>query len=115
MGFFEVVKNIYDGHFPRTSRKYPRSHRRSSGLEKRRFGAKAFKNLTRIIQRKIPKGQLAGTNTKRGKLEVNKRIPPKFRPEVGFHEGVESKLMHGMKIKNVTGLGKHLRIHWVKK
>lgn len=112
MGLWRTVTKILDGKYPRTSKKYQKCHRKASQIEKLKFGKVKFKSLSKIISKKIPRGQLAGSHTKRGNITISSRIPVKFRNEIRFHEQIESRLMNGNKIKEIKGKGKSLRIHW---
>ena len=110
VSLYRLMKNILDRGYPASSKKYSRSHRKASEIEKLKFGKGKFKSLSSIISKNIPKGQLAGSHTKRGNIKINSRIPPKFRSEVKFHERIESRLMNGDKIKDIRGTGKNLKI-----
>lgn len=114
MGFWRNVVNIFDGKYPRTSKKYPTAHRKASELEKRKFGKIEFKKLTKLIQKRIPKGQLAASHPKRGVGLISKRIPRHFWREEKFHEVTEKRLMRGEKITKVSGFGRDMKIKWSK-
>ncbi len=125
MGLWSTVQWILDTDYPvnakhgkrrtKKSKEYLKNHKKANFFEKLRFGAPKFKKLNKIINKVIPKGQLAGVNTKRGEIKVHKNIPTGWaRREVAFHETIENKLMRGWKIKDWSGRGKNLRINWVK-
>lgn len=119
MGFWEIIGRISDHDYPRNSKKYPRAHRKASQLEKLKFGAPQFKALNTFINKHIPRGELAGDNTKSGRIWVSGRIPVKFRnyrfrPEIAFHEKVERKILRGFKVKRTIGTGMKMRIIWAK-
>lgn len=87
---------IKDDGYPTSSKNYPAAHRRANKEEKSTFGAKQFKQLTKL-DRKLPKHQLAGKNTKSGKIEVSKKLPAKYDKEIALHEKVESKALRKKK------------------
>lgn len=68
------------------------SHMAANASEKKKFGSKAFAAVQRIV-RKMPKDELLGSHTKRGKIKVSKIVPKRFRPQIAYHERVEHRLM----------------------
>jgi hypothetical protein len=93
---FESLDKLSDAGFPTHSKKYKEAHQKANKQEKEKFGKKAFEALEKI-DNKLSKHELAGKNTKSGKIEVSKKVPPKFRTEVAFHEKVENKALRKKK------------------
>lgn len=93
---FKVLSNLSDKGFPTHEKGYQSAHRKANKEEKKKFGKEAFDNLEKI-DRKLPTKVLAGKNTKSGKIEVSKKIPLKFRPEVAYHEKIENKALRKKK------------------
>lgn len=92
-----LMDKIKDKGFPTHSRSYKTAHTEANREEKRAFGAKQYKQLDKL-DRKLPKHELAGKNTKSGKIEVSKKLPAKYDKEISFHEMVENyKLRHKKK------------------
>lgn len=88
---FKVVDHIVQGGFPTSSPHYQSAHRQADKAEKAAYprGYQAMKH----IDMGLPKGELAGKNTRSGKIEVSSRVPPRYRAEVALHEKVESKAL----------------------
>lgn len=93
---YKLVAELSDTGFPTHSKRYPKAHERASKAERQAYGKKQFEELGNV-DRGMKKHQLAGKNLKSGKLEVSKQIPSKMRPEVAYHESVESKILRGKK------------------
>lgn len=95
---YVLDNKIKDDGFPTHPKKpYQRAHREADKKEKAKFGARDYDKLKRI-DNKLPKHELAGKNTRSGKIEVSKKVAPKLRPEVAYHEMVENyKLRHKKK------------------
>lgn len=85
---YKLVDKIEKRGFPTSSKLYKKAHRIANKYEKKKY-PKGFKDMEKIDE-KLPNHQLAGTNKKSGKLEVSKKVPPKYRKEVAFHERTES-------------------------
>ena len=86
---FSLKNKISDKGFPTHSPKYAEAHRKANKAEEKKFGKKSFKELEKI-DRKVSKHELVGKNSKTGKLEVSKKVPPKYRGEVAYHEKKEN-------------------------
>lgn len=89
---YHVAKELKAKGFPTASPNYFAAHSRASKLEKEKFGAKQYDELTKF-DNTLPADELAGKNLLSGKLEVSKKVPAKFRKEVAFHEEVENKIL----------------------
>ena len=85
---FRVVEKIRDKGFPTSAKGYATAHEKADKVEKSTY-PKGYQEMKKV-DRALPKGQLAGKNTKSGKIEVSKKVPPKLRKEVALHEKVES-------------------------
>ena len=93
---YKLVPHLNDKGFPEDKVSYPQAHRMANKAEKKQFGAKQFKRLEKFV-RGSSKHELIGKNTSRGKLEVEKKVPKKFREEVAYHEEVENKILRRKK------------------
>jgi hypothetical protein len=91
-----VVHNLYDSGFPTHSRSYQRAHTKANIAEKATFGDSGF-NAMKKVDAGLKKHELAGKNTKTGKIEVSAKVPKKYRAEVALHEEVESKALRKKK------------------
>lgn len=93
---FKVMNTLSDKGFPTHSKKYHSAHELANKKEKEKFGKKAFKEVEKI-DRKLGNHELAGKNTRSGKIEVSKKIPEKYRNEVAYHEKIENKALRKKK------------------
>lgn len=90
---YHVKDRIKDKGYPTNQgRKYQSAHEAANKAEKDRF-PKGFKELKNIDISLGKKHELAGKNTKSGKIEVSKKVPAKLRPEVAMNEKTESKIL----------------------
>ena len=89
---FKTVKRIIRRGWPTSSKKWAKSHREANKRERKRFGKRAFAAVQKIVE-KMPKRELLGTHTKKGKIRVSARVPKKYRAQIAYHERVEHKLM----------------------
>lgn len=87
---YHLANKLNDKGFPTSSTKYNAAHKKANEAEKKRF-PKGFKAMAKVDRSLAQKGELAGKNLKSGKIEVSKKVAPKLRSEVAFHEKVESK------------------------
>lgn len=90
---YKLVAHITKKGFPTSSKKYPYAHRKANEAEKQKFGIRNFKALEKVIQKRIPVGELAGTHTKTGQIRISKRIPKKYHAEIERHERIEHLYM----------------------
>jgi len=90
---YHTEKYITDEGFPihPSKRKYERAHEKADKAEKKAF-PEGYEEMKKV-DAKLGKHELAGKNTKTGKIEVSKKVPPKLRKEVALHEKVESKAL----------------------
>ena len=75
--------------FPTSSKYYPEAHSEASNSEKKKY-PKSYQVLKKL-DAQTNKNELLGKNTKSGKVEVSKKVPPKLRNEVAYHERKENK------------------------
>lgn len=95
---FVLERKLNDKGFPTHSSKYQEAHRKANEAEEKKYGKKSFKVLERL-DKKVSKHELIGKNLKRGKLEVSKKVPKRYREEVAYHEEIENENLrknHGM-------------------
>lgn len=93
---YHLKDKLTDKGFPTHSKEYKKAHAKANEAEKHRFGKENFERLGKTIK-SIPKHELLGKNTKKGDIEVSKKVPKKYRKEVAYHEKVESKNLIGKK------------------
>ncbi len=93
---FKRTKKLTDSGFPTHSSGYPNAHREANKAEKKKFGKKAFNALEHYVKG-AKNHELIGKNTKSGKIEVEKKIPRRFKDEIAFHEKVENKILRKKK------------------
>ena len=77
--------------YPVTSNSFSGANSEADVQEKRKY-PQGYAKLKKI-DKKLPKGQILGHHTKKGKIEVSKKVPKKLRNEVAYHEKVEHKIM----------------------
>jgi hypothetical protein len=95
---FKLVEKLSDKGFPKSSKKYPTAHEEASKKEKMKFPRKDYDTLKKMDYN-TPRGELLGKNTKKGKIEVSKKVPAKLRKEVAFHEKAENKILRSKRKK----------------
>lgn len=93
---YKSIPILEDSGFPTHSRKYKSAHKEANREEKDKFGAKQYHELDKL-DRKLPKHELSGKNTKSGKIEVSEKVPKNLRNEVAYHEKVENKQLRKKK------------------
>jgi hypothetical protein len=93
---YEVVDKLSDKGFPTHDKKYKIAHNAANRAEIKKYGRKAFSDVG-IVDRHLGHHELAGKNTKTGKIEVSKKVPKKMREEVAYHEEVENKILRKKK------------------
>jgi len=93
---YVIVRDLHDSGYPTHSRSYDRAHRKANRVEKEVFGHTNFDAMKKV-DAGLKKHELAGKNTKTGKIEVSKKVPKKYRDEVALHKYVESKALRKKK------------------
>jgi predicted nucleic acid-binding Zn-ribbon protein len=93
---FKLKDKLTDKGFPTHAKKYATAHEAADKAEKNKFGAQSYKMLQKT-DNKIPKGELAGKNSKKGNIEVSRRVPKGQRTEVAYHESVENRILRKKK------------------
>jgi hypothetical protein len=93
---YRLVSDLHDSGYPTHSRKYHSAHAKANAAEKASFGDASFRAMNKV-DAGLKKHELAGKNTKTGKIEVSKKVPKKYRDEVALHEEVESKALRKKK------------------
>lgn len=89
---YKVIKELKSKGWPTANKKYHEAHEIANKVEKKDYGSKAFKYMEKVDDR-LKRGELAGKNTKTGKIEVSQKVPKKYRPEVAKHESTEYKAL----------------------
>ena len=90
-----LMNRIKDKGFPRNQKGYEKAHEKADKVEKAKYPS-GYEKMKKVDNR-LPKKELAGKNTKSGKIEVSKKVPPSLRKEVSLHERTESKALRGKK------------------
>jgi hypothetical protein len=93
---WQTISKLTDKGFPLNTRGYKEAHREANKAEKKKFGKKAFNEMKKVDS-KLHSHELAGKNSKTGKIEVSKKVPSKYRKEVAYHEEVENKILRKKK------------------
>ncbi len=91
-----IMAKINEKGFPTKARGYANAHAAADRAEKKKF-PKGYEQLKKMDISVGKKHELIGKNTKSGKIEVAKKVPKKFRPEVAYHEQVENKILRKKK------------------
>lgn len=86
---FTTKKSIEKKGYPTSSYHYPSAHEEADLAEENRY-PKGYREMKKVDQT-IPKGQLAGTHTRSGKIKISEKVPVSHRNEVALHEFVEWK------------------------
>lgn len=77
--------------YPITSASFSKANSEADVAEKKKY-PKGYQKL-KAIDKKLPKNEILGHQTKKGKVTVSAKVPKKLRKEVEFHERVERKVM----------------------
>jgi hypothetical protein len=93
---FVLANKLSDKGFPTHSKRYATAHKQADKLEKSKFGSTQYRELEKL-DRKLSKHELAGKNTKSGKIEVSKKLPAKYDKEIAYHEKTENKILRKKK------------------
>lgn len=92
----KIVKKIKKVGWPvytksgKVSKKWKKAHPAANRATLKKFGSKVAKAVNKI---KVPKNELLGSHTRKGKIKVSSRVPKKLRPAIRYHEKVEHRLM----------------------
>jgi hypothetical protein len=87
MAKYILVKTLRAKGWPTANKSYQEAHEIADRKEKKKYG-KSYEYMKKVDS-KLKKGQLAGKNTKTGKIEVSEKVPKKYRSEVALHERTE--------------------------
>jgi hypothetical protein len=94
---YHLKDKLIDKGFPTHPKNaYRNAHEQADKAEKKKYGAKQYDALKKV-DAKLNKHELAGKNTKSGKIEISKKVPKPLRSEISFHERTEHKLLRGKK------------------
>lgn len=93
---YSLKDTLTDKGFPTNDPKYKTAHEEATKSEKKKFPRKDYDRLKKMDE-SIPNRELIGKNTRSGKIEVSKKVDPKLRKEVAFHEQAESKNLKRLK------------------
>jgi len=91
MAKVDILKKLSDHGYPKDSKNYRTAHSEADNAEKRAH-PKAYQDMKRI-DRSLGKHELAGKNTKSGKIEISKKVPVRDRADVALHERTEHKAL----------------------
>jgi hypothetical protein len=92
----KIVKKLSDKGYPTDNKHYPSAHEEASKVEKLKF-SKGYMRLKKI-ERHFPKDELLAKNTKKGKIEIERKFS-KYKKELSFHERTEHKNLTRMNKK----------------
>lgn len=87
---FHLKPSIKEKGYPTASKSYKAAHEKASAAEKRKY-PRGYDKLKGMDIRAGRKHELLAKSTPTGEIEISKKVPPKLRKEVAFHEKVESK------------------------
>ncbi len=90
----KIVKHISNKGYPINNKCYPRAHKQANKAEKEKYGKRRFNKLNAIINKTLPKGELAGKHTQSGIIQLSNKIPLKYRNQIKFHELIEMNEMN---------------------
>lgn len=88
---YHLKSKLTDSGYPTHSKKYKTAHEEASKDEKKDF-PRGYEKLKKMDYN-AGKHELLGKHIKSGEIEVSKKVPPKLRKEVAFHEHDEKKRM----------------------
>ncbi len=91
----KIVKRISNKGYPINNKCYPCAHKRANKAEKEKYGKRKFKTLNNVINKTLPKEELAGKHTQSGIIQLSNKIPSKYRNQIKFHELIEMNEMRG--------------------
>lgn len=86
---YKVVDKIKKKGYPTSSKHYKSAHEQADVAEKKKYPS-GYEKM-KSVDEKLKDDELAGKHSKSGKIEVSKKVPPKQRNEVAYHEFVEWK------------------------
>jgi hypothetical protein len=86
---YHLVKSLKKNGYPTSDSHYQAAHQAANKSEKSRYPT-GYQKM-KIVDEKLPSGELAGKNLKSGKVEVSEKVPSKLRKETAFHEHKESE------------------------
>jgi hypothetical protein len=93
-----IVKKLTDNSpSPTKSKYYKIAHSEADNAEKRKF-PEIFNKLKKI-DKKLEKHELIGKNFKSGKIEIESKLPKKYRKDVALHEKTERKAINRLSRK----------------
>ena len=70
---YKVVKELKAKGWPTATRRYAEAHEAADKAEKAKYG-KSYERMKKV-DASLKKGELAGKNTKSGKIEVSSKVP----------------------------------------
>lgn len=93
--FVKIISKISNKGYPTNNKCYQQAHQRANKAEIKKYGKKRFNELNNLINKVIPKNELAGSHTKTGIRKRSEKIPKKYWKQIDFHELVEIDNMKG--------------------
>jgi hypothetical protein len=97
VGSVRVVGKIPAKGYPINQKDWKYAHAQAQEAEAKEYGDNKFYALEQSIKKKIPKGELAGSNTPEGKLIAHKKLNPDEQRQTLYHEKVEMEILTGKK------------------
>lgn len=93
---YKTVKKLPERKYPLQDKRYGAANELANEEEKKKYGDKKFKRTLKV-DRKLPKGQVAGHFNRKGKIYVSKKVPKDLREEVAYHDEVEKEYFNKRK------------------
>lgn len=88
---YKVVRSLKARGWPTVNKSYHYAHELADKAEKKKY-RKSYERMKQV-DAKLKKGELAGKNTRSGKIKVSAKVPAKYRQEVAYHERKEYKIL----------------------
>lgn len=85
--------------YPTNHPKYREAHQHANKEEKKEYGEEKYEALKESIDKKIPKGELAGSNTPTGRIIVHEKLNKDEKAQVAYHEMREYERMQNKKVE----------------
>ncbi len=95
MNKIKIQQSISNKGYPTNNKCYTNAHKKANEAEIEKYGKKRFDELNTLINKILPKGELAGSHTKNGIIKRSDKIPKKYWKQIDFHEEVEINNMEG--------------------
>ena len=85
---YHLEKKIARKGFPTASKFYESSHK-AADVQEKKDHPKGYEKMKKVDSA-LPEDELAGKNTRSGRIDVSRKVPRPLRAEVAEHEAVEN-------------------------